>query len=302
MSIVRSFSVGNGDMFCISHNSDNFTIIDCSYKDEKQRSILFNYVKRLSEEKGITRFISTHPDEDHIHGLDILDDILNITNFYVVANKAVKNDEDTISFKRYRKLREGEHSFYVFNGCSRAWINESTEKRGSSGIQFLWPEVNNSHFQAALKLVKEGRGFNNISPIFTYSAQNNVKMLWMGDIETSFLDKIKGTVDWSKVDVLFAPHHGRDSGHVSSDVLKILKPQIIVIGEAPSQNLNYYSGYETIKQNSAGDITFICEGNTVDIYVENDNYSFPIKTLFYDVRKNCRTDNYLGSFKPYAAK
>ena len=26
MSIIKSYSVGNGDMFCISHNSDNFTI------------------------------------------------------------------------------------------------------------------------------------------------------------------------------------------------------------------------------------------------------------------------------------
>ena len=29
MSIVKSFSVGNGDMFYINHGSDNFTIIDC---------------------------------------------------------------------------------------------------------------------------------------------------------------------------------------------------------------------------------------------------------------------------------
>jgi hypothetical protein len=29
MSIVKSFSVGDGDMFYIKHNSDNFTTIDC---------------------------------------------------------------------------------------------------------------------------------------------------------------------------------------------------------------------------------------------------------------------------------
>ena len=29
MSIVKSLSVGNGDMFYIQHNSDNFTVIDC---------------------------------------------------------------------------------------------------------------------------------------------------------------------------------------------------------------------------------------------------------------------------------
>ena len=29
MPIVKSFTVGDGDMFYIKHNSSNFTIIDC---------------------------------------------------------------------------------------------------------------------------------------------------------------------------------------------------------------------------------------------------------------------------------
>ena len=29
MSIVKSFSVDNGDTFYIKHESDNFTVIDC---------------------------------------------------------------------------------------------------------------------------------------------------------------------------------------------------------------------------------------------------------------------------------
>ena len=29
MSIVKSFSVGEGDMYYIVHNTDNFTVIDC---------------------------------------------------------------------------------------------------------------------------------------------------------------------------------------------------------------------------------------------------------------------------------
>jgi hypothetical protein len=34
MSIVKSLSVGNGDMFYIQHGSDNFTIIDCCLSDD----------------------------------------------------------------------------------------------------------------------------------------------------------------------------------------------------------------------------------------------------------------------------
>ena len=33
MSIIKSFAVGEGDMFYIEHNSDNFTVIDCYMHD-----------------------------------------------------------------------------------------------------------------------------------------------------------------------------------------------------------------------------------------------------------------------------
>ena len=97
--------------------------------------------------------------------------------------------------------------------------------------------------------------------------------MWMGDMEHDFLEKIKAKIDWPKIDILFAPHHGRASGKVSQDVLKKLNPQIIIIGEAPSQYLNYYQGYNTITQNSAGDILFKCEDDKVHVYISNDYYS-----------------------------
>ena len=36
MSIVKSFSVGYGDMFYIKHGSENFTVIDCYIDDENE--------------------------------------------------------------------------------------------------------------------------------------------------------------------------------------------------------------------------------------------------------------------------
>ena len=59
MSVVKSFSVGDGDMFYIDHNSDNFTTIDCCYSDEDNKETNFEEMKNLANKKGITRFIST---------------------------------------------------------------------------------------------------------------------------------------------------------------------------------------------------------------------------------------------------
>jgi hypothetical protein len=96
--------------------------------------------------------------------------------------------------------------------------------------------------------------------------------MWMGDLETDFMEKIADEVSWPKVEILFAAHHGRSSGRVPHSILDQLKPRIIVLGEAPSRHLNYYGGYETITQNSAGDIIFECDGNKVHIFVSEDTY------------------------------
>jgi len=307
MSTIKSFSVGYGDMFFINHGSDNFTIIDCCYEDETQRDKMFRQIKELSRKKGITRFISTHPDEDHIKGLDTLDDLIGILNFYVVKNEAIREDE-TCSFRRYCELRDdSKKAFYVQKGCKRRWMNQESEDndgmiRKSSGIDFLWPDLSNKYFKEVLDTVKTGNGMNNISPIFTYSLSKGIKALWMGDIENDFLGKIKSEIRWPRVDVLFAPHHGRKSGHVCSDVLDLLSPKVIVLGEAPSKDLDYYCGYSTIKQNSAGDISFCCSEGIVDVYVENYNYRYEVNSLFDNGLPNTDEGKYIGSFIPFAAE
>ena len=40
MSIIKSFSVGNGDMFYIKHGSDNFTVIDCYMHEDNEDKII----------------------------------------------------------------------------------------------------------------------------------------------------------------------------------------------------------------------------------------------------------------------
>lgn len=272
MSRVKSFSVGEGDMFYIKHNSDNFTTIDCCNSSALNRLAIFHEIQNESKEKNIKRFISTHPDDDHIRGLKEYDNQFDILNFYCVNNDATKEDE-TEDFKTYCNLRDGEKHFYLYKGCQRKWMNISDDERGSAGINCLWPITSNTDYEQALRNAQNGGSPNNISPIITYSLNNGASFMWMGDLEHDFQEKIKDKISWHSIDILFAPHHGRDSGKVPEDVLKILNPKIIVIGEAPSKDLNYYQGYNTITQNTAGDITFECLGNHVHVYVSSNNYS-----------------------------
>ena len=72
---------------------------------ETRPSAIVNEIISESKNKDITRFISTHPDEDHIHGLKYLDEKIHILNFYCVENQATKKDK-TEDFKHYCALRD----------------------------------------------------------------------------------------------------------------------------------------------------------------------------------------------------
>ena len=277
MSIIKSFSVGNGDMFYIKHNSDNFTIIDCCV-DENNKDDIFSEIIKQANEKGITRFISTHPDDDHIKGLDEFYSKYEIINFYCVQNQASKDDPDE-DFSKYCTLRDHDKKhFYLYKDCSRLWMNESNEERDSSGISCLWPIISNKYFKEALEDVKKWKNINKISPILIYRVQDGARVMWMGDLENNFIDIIKDEIKFPEIDILFAPHHGRGSGKLSKEILEQLQPKIIVIGEAPSEYLDYYNGYNTITQNSAADIIFECLNNMVNVYVSNKNYSVSFLT------------------------
>jgi beta-lactamase superfamily II metal-dependent hydrolase len=271
MSIIKSLSVGNGDMFYIEHNSDNFTIIDCCMSAELQDEIVAELLNR-SKNKGIVRFISTHPDDDHLLGLQYLNKMMPIHNFYCVNNAATKEDE-SVDFTEYCSLRDSDKAYHIYAGCQRKWMNQEDDERKTSGINILWPNTENEFFKYAQTDAAVGLSPNNISPIIKYHQEGNAVILWMGDLETEFMENIVDSVNLCEAAVLFAPHHGRDSGRVPSEFIEVINPKIIVIGEAPSQHLNYYAGYNTITQNSAGDIIFECADGYIDVYVSSSTYT-----------------------------
>ncbi|MEA5666189.1 MBL fold metallo-hydrolase [Stenotrophomonas sp. MH1] len=293
MPVVKSYSVGNGDMFYIRHGSDNFTIIDCDLNAENAAEILDD-LRMAGAGKGIHRFICTHPDEDHFGGIERLDDALPIHNFYVVKNQAIK-DNETTSFTRYCILRDGPKAYYIEKNCKRKWMNLSDTERGSSGITVLWPDVENDHFKQALADCDAGYSYNNTSAVIRYQLEGGASFLWLGDLHTDFMESITESIDLTKTTVVFAAHHGRHSGKIPNSWLEKLDPQIIVIGEAPSRHLNYYSGYKKITQNRAGDITFDCVGELIHIYTSNPDYegdALPLMDLGQD-----GFPNYLGTLE-----
>ncbi|MDE0093261.1 MAG: hypothetical protein OXO49_02005 [Gammaproteobacteria bacterium] len=292
MSIVKSLSVDRGDMFYIYHDANSFTVIDCCLVPRRRKEIL-NEIREKRAAKRIYRFISTHPDKDHIYGLTDLNQRCPIDNFYVVKNNVSKHNKNE-DFEEYKKFRDCPKAFHLARRCKRRWLNESNEEVQSANIEILWPDTKDEHFKNGLQDAKRTDNPNNISPIIRYQKEDGSSFMWMGDLETEFMEKILDKVELTRVDVLFAPHHGRDSGKVPRKWLKTLNPKIIVIGQARSEYLNYYPGWNTITQNSAGDITFECRQRWTHVYVSKPNYSE------YFLRNLDKENNfggyYIGSF------
>lgn len=285
---IKSYDVGSGDTFYIHHSSDNFTVIDCNLIDDRREEIVDDII-RESSNKSIRRFISTHPDKDHIHGIEYLNTTQAIINFYCVKNLARKDDE-TESFIKYCELRDGDKAFYLYRNCSRKWMNRSDDERDSAGINILWPETDNDKFKEALQTCNEGGSPNNISPIISYALDGGIKVLWFGDLEHDFMESIKEDYSMPVADIVFAPHHGRLSGAIPEKWLQQIDPQIVIIGAAPSAELKYFKNYNTITQNSAKDITLICDGNQVHIYSSNMNYG--LRNYLTNKNKSDITDGY----------
>ena len=152
MAMIRSFTVGNGDMLYIKHDSDNFTIIDCQLFGDHKEWLVDELIQE-SKDKGIKRFISTHSDEDHLLGIEHLDAKMPIQNFYVVKTTLTNETE---SFLHYKKLRDGDKAFYVNKGRTRKWIIVGDDERDASKLSFQWPDLDNKDFQEALRASTDG--------------------------------------------------------------------------------------------------------------------------------------------------
>ena len=146
MVTIKSFSVGNGDMFYICHENKTYTIIDCNIIEEAENKII-KEMKEVKNDNDFNRFISTHPDEDHIKGIKLLNEKIGITNFYCVDNKI--KTEDSADFKKYYELRDNS-DLKLKKDMKNSWLNQTHKGREGSNIFILWPDIDNKYYKEEL--------------------------------------------------------------------------------------------------------------------------------------------------------
>ncbi len=304
---LHFLNVKNGDCSIIEHESGNLTMIDVSnaFEDLKKNEfsltteskVLGNFQQKKSPEnpidylsklnkKSIFRFVLTHPDMDHMDGLDVLSRKFSIANFWDTNhNKKIDNfngspykKEDWIAYQDLRKSSENPKSLQIKPMQRGAFYNKNGDGSFGDGLFVLAPS------DEIIKNVNQNQGdYNDVSYVIMWKNKGK-KIIFGGDSHNAswkyILENFKNEV--SNVDILLAPHHGRSSNRDYS-FLDILKPKISLLGNAHSEHLEYYHYQKHGKHytnNQCGNIVVSFENNKC--YVLAENYNFAAQAHSFD--------------------
>lgn len=311
MSTIHFLNVLEGDCNIIQHNSTRITVMDVSnaYNDEdtlaekavkasRQREEMrtrtnvpsnkTDYRQKLSPDnpiiylkenvgvQDIHRFIVSHPDMDHMDGIKDLFTEFKIYNTWDTDNNksidlnsyfAGYNKED---WKFYTQLRAGKIS-----STKRLtnYDNEDGSYWKEDGIKILCPS------KELVKRANESGDYNDASYVLLYSVVKKGGKVWKiifaGDSDDHSWEHILKNYkdEVSNIDVLLAPHHGRDSNR-SYEFLETLKPKVTLLGNASSKHLAY-SCYPEIRitNNQAGYVIIDVSESSMSFYVKNFDFA-----------------------------
>jgi competence protein ComEC len=308
MPMIHFLNVKSGDCSIIEHISKHVTVIDvCNAKTPdvyaesaakvaagQERGLTGNFNQKdypvnpitYMRERGIDnvfRFILTHPDCDHLDGIKEFFETFSPANFWDTDNDAEKefgddyyayNEDD---WKFYKKLRTEKPTsdpkrLTLLSGSRGQYFNKGENNEGGGdGLHILSPTK---------ELVASGcesGDYNDCSYAILYKT-GDLRILFAGDTHDASWDHIlkNHKADVTNVDLLIAPHHGRDSDRDWS-FLDTLNPGLTLFGNASSEHLAYSAfssrGLRIITNNQAGNIISQIVDNAIHVYVTHKNYA-----------------------------
>lgn len=305
MATVHFLNVKQGDCSVIRHNSERITVIDvCNAKpadvqaetsnamtEQLERGISGNFQQKKHPVNPISylrdhgidsifRYIQTHPDMDHMDGIKALFDEFQPLNFWDTDNtKEIEdsswenspyNEEDWKFYKNLRDTKPGEdpRRLALLAGAQGQFWNSLD----GDNLHILAPT------QELIDSANEtDQDYNDCSYVLLYRIGSN-RIVFGGDSHddtwTHILENYQDDV--ANIDLLIAPHHGRDSGR-SYEFLDTLKPTLTFFGNARSEHLAYAAwrnrGLSYITNNQANCMVVDASQTPMKLYVTHENFA-----------------------------
>lgn len=309
MPRIHFLNVKNGDCSIIQHYSGNVTMIDvCNAEltsapasettvrllrdltlsirgNFGQKSHPVNPIEYLGKHNinEIMRFVLTHPDMDHMDGIKAVFDTFRPLNFWDTDNTEEKDSSGWASspyeeedWVFYRQLRDGKPSINpkrlaLLSGKQGRYYNQDDRGGSGDGLHILAPT------QYLVDEANRSRDFNDCSYVLMHHA-NGRRTVFGGDSHDKTWDHILKTHESkvSNIDLLIAPHHGRDSGR-SYDFLDVLRPKLTFFGYAPSEHLAYRAwnnrGLPFVTNNQANCMVVDISPSRMKFYATYETYA-----------------------------
>jgi len=269
MERLHFLNVNDGDCTIIQHDSGRTTIIDVcngnssdahiiqALPDKSTRSDNINgnynqksvpvspisYMSALGI-SGAFRFILSHPDMDHMDGIERIFKAHTPRNFWDIRNsKTMTFNGDGGRYKEsdwnyYLNLRDSadgkkvtRHEFLA--GSSSLYYNKDERNGTGDNIYILSPT------KELVDIAELTEDYNDCSYVLLYNP-SGWKILLCGDSHNNTFKSLidNYTNEISGIDILIAPHHGRHSD-MDFSFLDITTPTITLFGNAGSDNLAY---------------------------------------------------------------
>ena len=323
MPIIHFLNVNEGDCSVIQHYSGRVTVIDvCNARLEtpkveadsgrtahtdsavkgnfRQKNHPVNPVDYLST-RGITsiwRYVQTHPDMDHMDGIKDLFAHFSPLNMWDTDNtkemdessweKSPYREEDWNLYKRLRDLgstSDPKRLTPLSGAKGQYWNVGGDGSSGGDGLDILAPS------QTLVDTANESGNFNDCSYVILYKFGNK-KIVFSGDSDDKTWEHIleNHEDDVTDIDLLVAPHHGRDSGR-SYKFLDTLNPLLTLFGNASSKHLAYSAWNNRdlpfITNNQANCVVIDAGADPMKVYATYETFAraFNRKTSYNDSRK-----------------
>ena len=315
MSRIHFLNVKEGDCSIIEHFSGRKTVIDvCNAKpptlafaarSQVEGAISGNFHQKkypvnpidYMYDHGITsifRYIQTHPDMDHMDGIEALFAAFNPINFWDTANMKEMSSESwggspyqESDWQFYKRLRDRSPQndpkrLTLYSGDRGVyWTHDLNSELGGDGLYVLAPTP------ALVKAANNAdNDYNRCSYVILYRVGNN-RIIFSGDSHDETWEHIlnEHEPDVTNIDLLIAPHHGRRSGR-SYDFLNTLRPALTFFGNARAEHLAYsawhYRRLSIVTNNQANCMIVDASETPMTLYVTNENYARQVNwSTFY---------------------
>lgn len=240
---VHIIDVGQGDSILIRTASNKNILVDAG--NEEAEHTVYSYLKR----RGINYIdvlIATHPDTDHIGGMDYIIDKIKIGNFFM---SNCKSDAESY-YNLIDSCRENNVKIDFLSKGDKLKIDDSTS------IDVLQPST-----------ITDKNNLNSIVFLLDYKGYT---FLFTGDAEEENESEILSSYNLSNIDFLKAGHHGSSSSS-SPEFIERLKPSAVAISCGYNNDYGHphRSVLDTFRENNCtvyrtdknGSLVFYCDKN-----------------------------------------